>query len=129
MTESCKPVLTPGHRRGNVDLRPPRIQRIPRQRHVILKADQTADFAKWCVVYAERAAIALSPDQTLRPGWHHLGMVSQNLAVRVNVEQRVIKTPAARLGVTLAHPDGYICAGLPSSFTQPIGSDTGNVTA
>ena len=112
MTESREPILTPG-------LRSPQCRSVcatHRARTVPAACNShsklTADIAKWCVVYAKRAAIALGPDQTLWAGWHHFAMLAQNLAVRVNVKQRVIKAPVAGLGITCVHPYSYVCTGL-----------------
>ena len=95
-----------------IDLHALAVQRHPRQRHVVLPADQPADLAELGVDDGQRAAVALAPDQPLGAGGLELAMLAQQRAVRPEVEQRAVERAAAELAVALDDADGQIGIGL-----------------
>ena len=73
-----------------VDLDARLVEREPRERHVVLPADQAADQAERGGQSAQAVAVALAPDQALVVGRHELAVLQGERAVGGVVEQRVV---------------------------------------
>lgn len=52
------------------------VQRQPRSRHIILPADQTADFANFRLYNVESIAGSAAPDDSLGGGWDELDVIN-----------------------------------------------------
>ena len=89
----------------DVDILPRLVQRLPRQGHPMLPADQPADAAHGRVHDPQSLGIARTPDKALRVGGHQLAVVVEQPAVRPEGEQGVVEGAASRAAFhALAHP-------------------------
>ncbi len=97
--------LVPGRR--DVDLAALREDRKPRQRHVVLPADQPADPSHRGVADAQAAGVAGSPHHALRVRRHQLPMAVQHLAVGPDQDHGVVQRASAELAVAFVDADRY----------------------
>ena len=68
-------------RRGAVEGDTLPVHVVPQQRHVILPADDSADFAEAGLEDGEGRAVAEAPDEALHRGGHQLAMLAREPAV------------------------------------------------
>ena len=78
-------------RRRYVDLDSGLVQREPRQRHVVLPADQPAEAADAGLDRLQPAAVAGAPDEALVVGRHELPVLERETPVGPVVQERVVE--------------------------------------
>src|SRR5690606_13394077 len=67
--------------RRDIDLRAPCVHGVARQRHVILPADQAAEFAQRGIVHAQCTAVTLRPCQAFARSRNQLAVLAHDLAL------------------------------------------------
>src|SRR5918994_1093748 len=108
-------------RRGDVDLDPRLVQREPRQRHVVLPADQATEAADARLDRPQPAAVARAPDQALVVGRHEFPVLEDEAPVWPVVQERVVDRAGA-LGVDLRDARDEPHAVRLRSLTETVGS-------
>ena len=97
----CDAVSRPRHHccptSGRGKCPPLRVHRGPRQRHVVLPADQAPDNPERGAQHTQPRAVTHSPYEPLTPGRHELAVFLHQLPIRIQVQQRVVERAALDL--------------------------------
>ncbi len=113
-------------RRGDVDLDARLVEREPRERHVVLPADEAAEPPERRLDRPQAAAVSLAPDEALVVRRHQLAMLEGELAVRAVVEERVVERPGA-VTLDLVHADDEPDAVRAGDLGQALAPGAGNL--
>ena len=118
------PGVARGQRRREPHVDPLRVQVEPRQRHVVLPADQPADPPERRFDDAQRGAVAHAPDGPLRASGHELAMLVGELAIGGQVQEGVVDRAAVRLPLLDADHEPH--AVLARDRSEAVGGRPGN---
>ena len=113
------PAVTPRERRRHPHVDTLGVEEEASERHVVLPADQPADAPEGRLVGVERRPITLAPHRSLRSGRHQLAVLAEELAVGIEVQQRVVDRAARRLSFVDA--DHQIDTRFPGRRPEAIG--------
>src|SRR5450631_1418619 len=97
--QSADPAVAVVIGRRDIDFDPLCIQRIARQGHQVLPADQGPEAPTRGVHYPEAGAIAKTPDHSLRVRRHQLSMPVKDSAIRADDQHGVVEGASAELVV------------------------------